>query len=42
VAARFLKSTAEDFRQDQVIPRQARQARDRAKQGQGSRARANA
>jgi hypothetical protein len=42
VAARFLKSTAEDFRQDQVIPRQARQARDRARQGQGSRARTNA
>jgi len=42
LAARFIKSTAEDLRQDQVIPRTSRSGRDRSRQGQGSQARGNA
>ncbi|RDI59358.1 hypothetical protein [Microvirga subterranea] len=42
VAARFIKSTAEDLRQDQVIPRTSRTGRDRSRQGPGPQARGNA
>jgi ElaB/YqjD/DUF883 family membrane-anchored ribosome-binding protein len=40
LAARFIKSTAEDLRQDQVIPRASRSGRDRSRPSHGSQAQA--
>jgi len=42
LAARFLKSTAEDLRQDRMNPSVSRPSRNRSQQGQASRAKAGA